>query len=159
MATSFAWALSNAVKQGKIKCNFQAVALGDSWIRPMSFVNNWGPYLYATGEVDGVGLDKIMKAANATQKAVDQKQWSRATDLWSNTEDVVENVAAGVNFYNILHRPASGLRVLRGNAVSRRILNLKGDKLTELMNGPIAKKLSIPSHVTFVCHAVTPLLF
>lgn len=144
MATSFAWALTNAIKGGSIKCNFQAVALGDSWIRPMSFVNNWGPYLYATAEVDSVGLDKINKAANATQAAVDQKQWTRATDLWSNAEDVVERVAAGVNFYNILHRSSSS------SAKARALLAPLGDKLTNLMTGPIAKKLGIPSSVTYV---------
>lgn len=150
MAADFAAALTQAIKSGKVNCNFQAVALGDAWIRPMSFVNSWGPFLYATAEIDSVGLQKIQKAANATQRAVDQKQWSRATDLWANTEDVVEQVGAGVNFYNILHRPASS-RSSFGitRAMQRQLLHLKGDKLTALMTGPIAKKLGIPSSVTW----------
>jgi hypothetical protein len=42
----------------------------------MSFVNAWGPFLYATGEVDAIGYEKIMKAANATAAAVNAGHWN-----------------------------------------------------------------------------------
>jgi serine carboxypeptidase 1 len=55
MATSFAVEILNA----KLNANFKGVALGDSWIDPMAFVSEWGPYLYATSEVDEIGLASV----------------------------------------------------------------------------------------------------
>ena len=52
MTASFAAALHKAIGAGKINVKLGGAAMGDSWIEPMAFVNNWGPYLYTTGQVD-----------------------------------------------------------------------------------------------------------
>jgi len=146
MTASFGKALNIAIKSKQIDLNFGGVALGDSWIDPMSFVNTWAPYLLTMAEIDENGFNAIMKAANDTQKAVDQKSWAQATDLWGQTENVVETVSAGVNFYNILDRQQDDQVSKFSN---RHLAKLHEVLLAELMNGPIKRKLGIPSSVTW----------
>uniref|UniRef100_A0A8C1GYJ7 Carboxypeptidase n=1 Tax=Cyprinus carpio TaxID=7962 RepID=A0A8C1GYJ7_CYPCA len=92
MAAAISLELTKAVQAGSIKCNFAGVALGDSWISPIDSVMTWGPYLYSTSLLDDNGLDEVTKAANAVLEAVKQGQYRKATDMWSITENVVEQV-------------------------------------------------------------------
>lgn len=43
--------------------------------------------------LDDVGLADVSSAAQAVQKAVEQQQFEKATELWSVTETVVEQVS------------------------------------------------------------------
>jgi len=158
MASSFAKALHIAILGNKIKSNFRAVALGDSWISPIDFVNAWGPYLMATSEIDANGLKSINAAAASCQDAVNKKQWAEATNLWGDAENAVEDASANVNFYNILDRsPGGGL--YKGvkppkSAFEQRIAYHLGKyyfpDLSAFMNGPIRDKLKIiPDNVTW----------
>uniref|UniRef100_A0A1I7X0U8 Serine carboxypeptidase n=1 Tax=Heterorhabditis bacteriophora TaxID=37862 RepID=A0A1I7X0U8_HETBA len=40
--------------------NFRGVALGDSWISAMDYVNTWGEYLYANLEFNHLGTERWM---------------------------------------------------------------------------------------------------
>lgn len=156
MAAAIGLELTKAIEQRAVKCNFAGVALGDSWISPMDSVLTWGPYLYSTSLLDDLGLVEVSKAAKAVQDAVDQGQFQKATELWSVTETVVEQNTNGVNFYNILtsdpdervkQTAASGYL----DALKRRhVQPLHRSSLSQLMNGPIRKKLGvIPQNVTW----------
>ena len=72
--------------------NFRAVALGDSWISAMDYVNTWGEYLYASGYLDDHQLARVNSQAATCQKLVDQGQWSQATNCWGNMENLLELV-------------------------------------------------------------------
>uniref|UniRef100_A0A671M292 Carboxypeptidase n=1 Tax=Sinocyclocheilus anshuiensis TaxID=1608454 RepID=A0A671M292_9TELE len=131
MAAAISLELTKAVQAGSIKCNFAGVALGDSWISPIDSVMTWGPYLYSTSLLDDNGLDEVTKAAKAVLEAVRQGQYQKATDLWSITENVVEQI-----------KPMDFSR--------RHIRPLHRQSLSELMNGPIRQKLGvIPKNVTW----------
>eukprot|EP00064_Thunnus_orientalis_P011490 superscaffoldBa00001661_g11521 len=118
-----------AIAQGKVKCNFAGVALGDSWISPLDSVMTWGPYLYTTSLLDDNGLNDVNGAAEAVKQAVEQQEFKKATELWSVAETVVEQVALQTR---------------------RHIRPLHSQSLSELMNGPIRKKLGIiPQNVTW----------
>lgn len=153
MASSFAKALYEAIQERTIETDFRGVALGNAWMKPMSFVNTWAPFLLATAEIDEVGYKKIQAKAQLTQKAVDEKKWSYATDLWAQTEDVVQEVSAGIDFYNILYRGGSNKLSQGTNSLERRAENhlrtYAADPLTQLMNGPIKTKLKIPKNITW----------
>eukprot|EP01102_Stenamoeba_stenopodia_P012651 TRINITY_DN401_c0_g1_i2.p2 TRINITY_DN401_c0_g1~~TRINITY_DN401_c0_g1_i2.p2 ORF type:complete len:305 (-),score=85.79 TRINITY_DN401_c0_g1_i2:188-1102(-) len=157
MASSFAHALNKAIRAGNVTTNFMGVAVGDSWIDPMSFVNAWGPYLLATSEVNAAGYQAIMNAANLTAQAVNAQNWTGATYQWGLTEEVVEVVSHNVNFYNILARnPNTSFDVVTSfeERVSRHLsmgLDESIDQqLANLMNGPIKEKLGIiPSTVVW----------
>ncbi|XP_019614983.1 PREDICTED: retinoid-inducible serine carboxypeptidase-like [Branchiostoma belcheri] len=160
MSAALAQALYKAVKQGEVKCDLKGVALGDSWISAMDYVNTWGPYLKATSLLDHVGLQAVQKSAQQTQAAVDQGRWRNATELWSRTEDVLEEFSNGVSFYNILGDKVkfevSGSRTPNlGNSYiemlyRRHVSPLHAPSLAELMNGPIKKYLEvIPEDVTW----------
>ncbi|KAL4657907.1 Serine carboxypeptidase 1-like [Arapaima gigas] len=166
MAAAIAVELTKAVSQGKVKCNFAGVALGDSWISPLDSVLTWGPYLYSTSLLDDTGLGEVSKAATAVEQAVKEGNFIRATELWSETETVIEQNTNGVNFYNILTqasndkaRSVAGTGHL-GKACAacpstallrhRHVRPLHQQSLSQLMNGPIRKKLGIiPQNVTW----------
>ncbi|KAG9263995.1 retinoid-inducible serine carboxypeptidase [Astyanax mexicanus] len=158
MASAISLELTKAVQKGSIKCNFAGVALGDSWISPLDSVLTWGPYLYSTSLLDDYGLKEVTQAAKDVQQAVQQGQYQKATQLWSVTENVVEQNTNGVNFYNILTQQDDDDLVKFSAddqdyliALKRRhIKPLHGQSLSELMNGPIRKKLGvIPKNVTW----------
>nr|XP_040047093.1 retinoid-inducible serine carboxypeptidase isoform X1 [Gasterosteus aculeatus aculeatus] len=156
MAAAISLELTKAVAQGDVKCNFAGVALGDSWISPLDSVMTWGPYLYTTSLLDDLGLEEVMSAADAVKQAVEQQQFQKATELWSVAETVVEQNTNGVNFYNILTREPDERRtsVAGEDFVSlqarRHVRPLHSQSLSDLMNGPIRKKLGIiPKNVTW----------
>ncbi|XP_041633736.1 retinoid-inducible serine carboxypeptidase [Cheilinus undulatus] len=156
MAAAISLTLIKAIAQGSLKCNFAGVALGDSWISPLDSVMTWGPYLYSTSLLDDFGLADVSSAADAVKRAVEQQQFEKATELWSVAETVVEQNTNGVNFYNILtQEPDEKVAASAGeNYISlqarRHIRPLHSQSLSELMNGPIRRKLGIiPQNVTW----------
>uniref|UniRef100_A0A673IWJ3 Carboxypeptidase n=1 Tax=Sinocyclocheilus rhinocerous TaxID=307959 RepID=A0A673IWJ3_9TELE len=163
MAAAISLELTKAVQAGSIKCKFAGVALGDSWISPIDSVMTWGPYLYSTSLLDDNGLDEVTKAAKAVLEAVRQGQYQKATDLWSITENVVEQNTNGVNFYNILTQNSDEMVKTSSDQTNgflsslkrRHIRPLHRQSLSELMNGPIRQKLGvIPKNVTWGAEAV-----
>lgn len=156
MAAAISLALTKAVAQGSIKCNFAGVALGDSWISPVDSVLTWAPYLYTTSLLDEPGLAEVSGVAEEVKAAVEEGQFLKATELWSRAETAVEKNTNNVNFYNILtqdtderveSRPGEDFISLQ---TRRHLRRLQRQSLSELMNGPIRKKLSvIPQNVTW----------
>ncbi|KAM9345890.1 retinoid-inducible serine carboxypeptidase [Symphorus nematophorus] len=157
MAAAISMELTKAIAQGAVKCNFAGVALGDSWISPLDSVMTWGPYLYTTSLLDDYGLADVSSAADAVKKAVEQQQFAKATELWSVAETVVEQNTNGVNFYNILTQEPDEKRLVASAGedfislqTRRHIRPLHSQSLSQLMNGPIRKKLGIiPQNVTW----------
>ncbi|KAM6474380.1 retinoid-inducible serine carboxypeptidase isoform 1-T2 [Liasis olivaceus] len=157
MAAAIALELHKAVQAGTIKCNFHGVALGDSWISPLDSVLAWGPYLYSTSFLDDKGLKEVTTAAKKILSAMNTGAFKLATLLWSKAEDIIEENTNGVNFYNILTQDTSQDTALSSTAgetvpflklFRRHVQNQNKDKLSDLMNGPIRKKLKIiPDHV------------
>uniref|UniRef100_A0A3P8W2M5 Carboxypeptidase n=1 Tax=Cynoglossus semilaevis TaxID=244447 RepID=A0A3P8W2M5_CYNSE len=146
MAAAISLDLTKAIAQGTVKCNFAGVALGDSWISPLDSVMTWGPYLYTTSLLDDNGLSEVTSAAEEVKKAVEQQQFEKATELWSMAETAVEQNTNGVNFYNILTQEPDDKPL----QIRRHIRPLHRQSLSELMNGPIKKKLGIiPQNVTW----------
>ncbi|XP_040919043.1 retinoid-inducible serine carboxypeptidase [Toxotes jaculatrix] len=156
MAAAISLELNKAISEGTVKCRFAGVALGDSWISPLDSVMTWGPYLYTTSLLDDLGLADVNSAAQDVKQAVEQQQFQKATELWSVAETVVEQNTNGVNFYNILTQESNDkLRSSAGEnyialQTRRHIHPLYRQSLSELMNGPIRKKLGIiPQNVTW----------
>ncbi|KAF6719830.1 Retinoid-inducible serine carboxypeptidase [Oryzias melastigma] len=156
MAAAISLELTKAVAQGSVKCSFAGVALGDSWISPLDSVMTWGPYLYTTSLLDDSGLADVNSAAEAVKQAVEQRSFLKATELWSVAETVVEQNTNGVNFYNILTQESedklkfSAAKDFISLQALRHISPLQRLSLSELMNGPIRKKLGIiPQNVTW----------
>uniref|UniRef100_A0A8D0GM67 Carboxypeptidase n=1 Tax=Sphenodon punctatus TaxID=8508 RepID=A0A8D0GM67_SPHPU len=154
MAAAIALDLHKAIEAGKMKCNFLGVALGDSWISPLDSVLSWGPYLYSISLLDDQGLEEVTAAAKKVLDAVNKKQYKLATLLWSATEDIIETNTNGVSFYNIMTSDPPTATVSDHenlhfvNLYQRHVKYLHKDKLSDLMNGPIRKKLKvIPSSV------------
>ncbi|XP_061471320.1 retinoid-inducible serine carboxypeptidase [Rhineura floridana] len=157
MAAAIALELHKAIEARTIKCNFLGVALGDSWISPLDSVISWGPYLYSTSYLDDKGLKEVTTAAKKILDAMHKREFKLATLLWSKAEDIIEENTNGVNFYNILTRHTSSVTALASVAsetvpflklFQRHVKHQSKDKLSDLMNGSIRKKLKIiPDHV------------
>ncbi|XP_054859426.1 retinoid-inducible serine carboxypeptidase [Eublepharis macularius] len=154
MAAAIALELHKAIEAKMIKCHFLGVALGDSWISPLDSVLSWGPYLYSTSYLDDKGLKEVTGAAKKILNAMNRKEYKLATMLWSSAEDIIEESTNGVNFYNILTPDSSSLTSTTSELVpflklfQRHVQYQHKDKLSDLMNGPVRKKLKIiPDHV------------
>uniref|UniRef100_A0A8D0KNK8 Carboxypeptidase n=1 Tax=Salvator merianae TaxID=96440 RepID=A0A8D0KNK8_SALMN len=157
MAAGIALELHKSIQAGKIKCNFLGVALGDSWISPLDSVLAWGPYLYTTSFLDDKGLKEVTASAKKILDAMNKREFKLATLLWSKAEDIIEQNSNGVNFYNILTPDTTSRASLSSTAsetasflklFQRHVQYQNKDKLSDLMNGPIRKKLKIiPDHV------------
>uniref|UniRef100_A0A3B3ZMQ9 Carboxypeptidase n=1 Tax=Periophthalmus magnuspinnatus TaxID=409849 RepID=A0A3B3ZMQ9_9GOBI len=149
MASAISLELTKAIAQGSIKCNFAGVALGDSWISPLDSVMTWGPYLYTTSLLDDPGLAEVTDVAQQVKDAVGSGHFLKATELWSLAESVVEKNTNNVNFYNILTQDTDE-KVTAPLQFRRHVNRLHKQSLSELMNGPIRKKLGvIPQNVTW----------
>ncbi|XP_033826482.1 retinoid-inducible serine carboxypeptidase isoform X2 [Periophthalmus magnuspinnatus] len=156
MASAISLELTKAIAQGSIKCNFAGVALGDSWISPLDSVMTWGPYLYTTSLLDDPGLAEVTDVAQQVKDAVGSGHFLKATELWSLAESVVEKNTNNVNFYNILTQDTDEKVTARSGEdfislqFRRHVNRLHKQSLSELMNGPIRKKLGvIPQNVTW----------
>ncbi|CAI5449951.1 unnamed protein product [Caenorhabditis angaria] len=102
MSTQFAKVITDAVKSSSLILNFRAVALGDSWISAMDYVNTWGPYLYANSYLDDHQLHVVQTQASHCQSLVDQQKWTQATNCWGNMEELIGAETNDVSWYNIL---------------------------------------------------------
>uniref|UniRef100_A0A8C5WSV2 Carboxypeptidase n=2 Tax=Laticauda laticaudata TaxID=8630 RepID=A0A8C5WSV2_LATLA len=152
MAAAIALEVHKAIQAGTIKCSFHGVALGDSWISPLDSVLAWGPYLYSTSFLDDQGLKEVTTAAKKILNAINTGAFKFATLLWDKAEDIIEKNTNGVNFYNILTHDSTKDTALSSAATEtipflklfqRHVKNQIKDKLNDLMNGPIRKKLKI----------------
>ncbi|XP_004684459.2 PREDICTED: retinoid-inducible serine carboxypeptidase [Condylura cristata] len=152
MAAGIGLELHKAIQQGTIQCNFAGVALGDSWISPVDSVLSWGPYLYSMSLLDDKGLEEVSQVAEQVLDAVNKGRYKEATALWGKAENLIEQNTDGVNFYNILTKDTpmsamkSSLEFTQSHLVhlcQRHIRRLHRDTLSQLMNGPIRKKLKI----------------
>lgn len=150
-------ALYKAIQAGSIECDFKGVALGDSWISPVDIVLSWGPYLYALSQLDEKDLQQVNKAAQATADAVASGQYTKATELWGATEDVIGTTTDNVDVYNVLKHNAppfpklwSSTETVLDLLYAQHVGRLHEGDLKELMNGPIRAKLGvIPNNVTW----------
>uniref|UniRef100_A0AC11EN79 Serine carboxypeptidase 1 n=1 Tax=Ovis aries TaxID=9940 RepID=A0AC11EN79_SHEEP len=152
MAAGIALELQKAIQQGAIQCNFAGVALGDAWISPINSVLSWGPFLYSVSLLDDQGLAEVSQAAEEVLDALNKGLYQKATRLWEKTEMVIQQNTDEVNFYNILTKNSSMSAVASRlgftqihlvHLFQRHVRRLQQDPLSQLMNGPIRKKLRI----------------
>ncbi|XP_032471795.1 retinoid-inducible serine carboxypeptidase isoform X2 [Phocoena sinus] len=115
-------------------------------------VLSWGPYLYSMSLLDDQGLAEVSQAAEQVLDAINKRLYKEATELWEKAEMVIEQNTDGVNFYNILTKTSptstmkSSLEFTQSHTVhlfQRHVRHLQQDALSQLMNGPIRKKLKI----------------
>ncbi|XP_052847276.1 retinoid-inducible serine carboxypeptidase [Drosophila gunungcola] len=159
MAPEFALELYYAKERGEVKSNLNSVALGDPWTSPIDSVLAWGPFLKELGIVDHEGYKAIQEAANFTAQLVEEERWIQATYQWGNTQWEVMKASKGVDFYNVLKETKGGLYQRQMSLTSEERLyrtmvkydiDEDRDKLLEdLMRGPVAETLGIPSNVVW----------
>ncbi|XP_033108031.1 retinoid-inducible serine carboxypeptidase-like isoform X5 [Anneissia japonica] len=160
MTAALSQALQKEIDGGRLSIDFRGLALGDSWISPIDYVNTWGPYLYQTSLLDKRGLALVQQAANETEMAYNAGNYTKATQLWSMTENVIAENTDNVDFYNILLHNTDGSNKMSikktyfmapelSRLYLKHVAPYEADPLTELMNGPIKKKLGIPDNVTW----------
>jgi serine carboxypeptidase 1 len=168
MTTDIALALLAAKDSGAININLRAVALGDSWISGLSYVQAWGPYLQALSLFDQSDITALNDGAvTPCEQAVANGDWAGAIKSWGDAENIIETRADNVNFYNALLQndnvEVSGVRHSRRHVMSdaalalaargvphetlralfdRHVASRVSTPLDDLMNGPIKTKLN-----------------
>jgi serine carboxypeptidase 1 len=102
MVIQFANSLLQAISAGDIDVNFRGVALGDSWISPIDFVDTWGPLLRSISLMEEQELETMnQQAVYPCDQAVANQQWTNATNYWGTTENIISQYSC-VDFYNFL---------------------------------------------------------
>lgn len=160
MSAEFARVITQEVATGNLRMDFRGVALGDSWISAMDYVNTWGEYLYANSYLDTKQLARVNAQANSCQKEVEQNQWARATTCWSNMEELIEAETSGVSWYNILKyggqddwskkRRKRSLFSWKSPQFMRHVGAFQRDALSSYMDTTVRAKLGIiPDSVKF----------
>uniref|UniRef100_G3QKF1 Carboxypeptidase n=1 Tax=Gorilla gorilla gorilla TaxID=9595 RepID=G3QKF1_GORGO len=151
MAAGIGLELYKAIQRGTIKCNFAGVALGDSWISPVGN-GSFCSWFAFQSLLEDKGLAEVSKVAEQVLNAVNKGLYREATELWGKAEMIIEQNTDGVNFYNILTKSTptstmeSSLEFTQSHLVclcQRHVRHLQRDALSQLMNGPIRKKLKI----------------
>lgn len=102
MGVAFAEELLAVKPANKPKIKLNGLALGDSWISPVSYVLAWGPLLNDFSLLDSYDYETVAEAALDIQSSVSQGQWAEATDGWAKMEKLIESLTDNVNFYNLL---------------------------------------------------------
>ncbi|KAK3090480.1 hypothetical protein FSP39_012196 [Pinctada imbricata] len=149
MTAAISDVLYQAVKDNEVNCKFMGLALGDSWIHPFDSTSKWAPYLLTNSLIDENGYKEIQGGVEQLQQCISDGAWGNATGQWGNIQDLVVKYTGGVNFYNILKWgvPEQGFShryFTKTERLTHRMLDpLHSDPLTDLMNGPIRKKLKI----------------
>ncbi|KAF2898897.1 hypothetical protein ILUMI_07280 [Ignelater luminosus] len=133
MLVEFALELYEKLEANNIESNLKGIALVDSWISPIDSVSMWAPYLYNIGAVDKRGFEQIKQGAEEIRTALEEKDYSLATQKWDELEMIVEYNTYGVDFYNILKQ----VYFSTGKA------NDFDEALSTLMNGPVKSALGL----------------
>ncbi|CEF62455.1 Retinoid-inducible serine carboxypeptidase [Strongyloides ratti] len=161
MAAEFSRYLFNAIRNKEIDINFSGVALGDSWISAMDFVNTWPEYLYSLSFLDDRDLSIAKSKANECQKLVDGGKFSDATNCWGDMENIIGDLTNGVSWYNILKNSgtddwSTSIKKLSSNnkniekLYNHYVSPLQNDALSDFMNTKGRKKFGIiPTSVIF----------
>uniref|UniRef100_A0A7C9D4V7 Carboxypeptidase n=1 Tax=Opuntia streptacantha TaxID=393608 RepID=A0A7C9D4V7_OPUST len=173
-AVTLGLAAHKAILSGQLKLTLGGIALGDSWISPEDFVFSWGPLLKDVSRLDDEGLKKANSMAETIREQIRKGQYLEATDTWNGLENAIGLSSNNVDFYNFMldsvmdplsttttsEAGSSWLsRKLVFGRYSKYISSLiktsndpagNGGDLTDLMEGPIRKKLKIiPLNVTW----------
>uniref|UniRef100_A0A8D1I0C8 Carboxypeptidase n=1 Tax=Sus scrofa TaxID=9823 RepID=A0A8D1I0C8_PIG len=152
MAAGIALELHKAIQLQPVKQCSIGVATTFYWLQSLNSVVSWGPYLYSMSLLDDQGLAEVSQVAEQVLDAINKGLYREATDLWGKAEMVVEQNTDGVNFYNILTKSSpmsaveSSLEFTQSHLVrlfQRHVRHLQQNALSQLMNGPIRKKLKI----------------
>uniref|UniRef100_A0A7C9CZW8 Carboxypeptidase n=1 Tax=Opuntia streptacantha TaxID=393608 RepID=A0A7C9CZW8_OPUST len=174
-AVTLGLAAHKAILSGQLKLTLGGIALGDSWISPEDFVFSWGPLLKDVSRLDDEGLKKANSMAETIREQIRKGQYLEATDTWNGLENAIGLSSNNVDFYNFMldsvmdplsttttsEAGSSWLsRKLVFGRYSKYISSLiktsndpagNGGDLTDLMEGPIRKKLKIiPLNVTWM---------
>ncbi|GFW67934.1 retinoid-inducible serine carboxypeptidase [Trichonephila clavipes] len=159
MTVDFALALTNAIKNKNITCNFKGIALGDSWISPLDSVYTWPNYLYMNSLLDKNEFTTVKNYAYKIKVSLMKGQFKEATAQFSEMQDLIGNLTNNVDWYNILkdEGPAGNKSVnklFKSHPLFKMFGRLVGpfhsDPLSDLMNGKIRQKLNdIPKNVTW----------
>lgn len=101
------------IKENKINCQLLSVTSVDGWISPIDSMWSWAPFLLHMGFVDEVGHDAIMTSTQLTLDEMDAGRYVNATNMWGRTENVIDGVTGGIDFYNVLRAQQHQSRLLK----------------------------------------------
>jgi serine carboxypeptidase 1 len=151
VAAVYAWHLYTAIRLGRASLSLKGVALGDSWVSPIDYVDTWPDYLYYFSRLSFNDLAVAKNQAKKCDALVASGKWLEATTCWDQMETVISQLADNVSWYNVMKHGGED-PWSRANSKSRRnmMLDQANDELTDLMNGKIREKLGIiPKDVTW----------
>lgn len=82
--------------------NLKGVGLGDAYISPMDYINNYGPFALNLGLTDRHGYKAIVDLAEKIKCAIARHDYEEASELEARITDTVFEATQGIDIYNIM---------------------------------------------------------
>lgn len=123
VSVEFAYLLNHEIQNRQIDCNLKSVTSVDGWISPIDSMLSWAPFLLHLGLVDQDGYDAIQQSTALTQRALENGEFSHATNLWRLTQVVTGKKTSGVDWYNVMRPQISRKYGLKKKIISESAQN------------------------------------
>ena len=150
MVAAFGAALHEAIQDKTIQCNFMGIALGDSLISYPETVLSYGPYLFSLSLLDEKDLQRVQQLAVQIAKATVAGDYSSAMHFSDLQNNAIAKATDYVDVYYVLRHNTPDFAVHENTSrlsshqlFTQYTSRTQSDKLSNLMNGPIRKKLKI----------------
>ncbi|XP_044263169.1 retinoid-inducible serine carboxypeptidase-like isoform X2 [Tribolium madens] len=138
MATEFVYKLTQKEKTENLTlCNLKALALGDAFISPISYINNYAPMAFYLGLVNKRVSTRIDELTKQIQVLINKKEYVKASDVDDNIMIELDRIL-NVDFYNIVRKINSTWMT-----DFQEIMNM----LEYVMNSKVKNKLNITEDV------------
>jgi len=96
-------ALHEAIEAGKVKSNFQGVALGDGWLDGADCMASYAPFLLAMSLIDEEQAKVVTQYATEAAAALEANNGTQATNLWGEQQQYISESCDGCNWYNSIN--------------------------------------------------------
>ena len=156
MTAALTYYLHKAIESDEIECNLKRAGIGNGWVSGTDIMVNWAPMFYQMSLIDDIQLKSLREIAWKAWSNGNNDDWDGVNDGWDNLLSALYQYVPNKNWYNILdlykveeyeHVESNGTNErIKRKVTAGEFLELGSMydiDISELMNGPIRKKLGI----------------
>ena len=157
MTAALTYYLHKAIKAEEIQCNLTGAGIGNGWVSGTDIMVNWAPMFYQMSLIDDIQLKHLTEIAWKAWSDGNNNGWDGVNNGWDNLFWALYEYFPNNNWYNILDlykvieydissEVDGDTKRRRRNVANEDFLELGSMydiDISDLMNGPIRKKLGI----------------
>ena len=155
MTAALTYYLHKAIKSDEIQCNLKGAGIGNGWVSGTDIMVHWSPMFYQMSLIDDIQLKHLTEIAWKAWSDGNNDDWDGVNDGWNHLFLALYQYLPNKNWYNILDLYKVEDHEQEDNGESERqrrkvafrdfleLGSMYDIDISELMNGPIRKKLGI----------------